>query len=82
MRLLEYPCDLVEELWFHLSELEAQENLLMRRVADWPNMKKEARAKEHRSLHEAAYPRLEAKEATWDDVASLFGAPIPEGFGK
>ena len=55
--------------------LEAQEQLKRMTVADWPNMKRGARTKLHKSLYEQAYPtHLQTKNyITIEDLAKILG---------
>ncbi len=39
-----------------MTSIEAQEQLKLMTVADWPNMKKQTRSKVHRELFKQAYP--------------------------
>ena len=65
---------MVETLWLAITQIEAQEILSKLSVADWPNMKKEARAKRHRDLFKMAYPEKNSKKAiTPNDLARILG---------
>jgi hypothetical protein len=44
--------------------IEAQELLMRMRLADYPNMKNEARQEWHREIHRLAYPRSWAESET------------------
>lgn len=56
------------------AALEAQENITMLRVEDWPHLKKEARSKLFRDLNKLANPvilREERKPLTTQDLAAI-----------
>lgn len=64
----------VNMLFQALIALEAQENLTLLRVQDWPNMKKEARSKLFKDLNKIANPSIvkeERKALTTQDLAAL-----------
>jgi hypothetical protein len=43
-------------MWQAVTVIEAQEQLKMFNVLDWPNMKNEKRKKAHKDLFKLAYP--------------------------
>ena len=43
-------------MWESITVIEAQEQLKMFTVSDWPNMKKQAKQKLHKDLFRKAYP--------------------------
>lgn len=64
----------VNMLFQALIALEAQENLTLLRVQDWPNMKKEARSKLFKDLNKIANPSIvkeERKALSTQDLAAL-----------
>jgi len=56
-----------------LPILESQEMLNNLTISDWPNLKKEARQKLHKSVYKSAYPSIfrSEKRATLEDVARI-----------
>ena len=53
---------MVEAMWLAITEIEAQQAINQMFLADWPNMKKEARKKKHKELFDLAYPRAPKKK--------------------
>jgi hypothetical protein len=66
---------MVDAMWLAITEIEAQQAINQMFLADWPNMKKEARKKKHKELFDLAYPRAEKKKnfVTLDEVQRLLG---------
>lgn len=63
-----------QQLLQAIPVLEAQEAMSLLKVQDWPNMKKEARAKLYRDLNKAANPSMmneEKKALSTADLAAL-----------
>lgn len=54
--MLEKSEIMIEAMWLAITQIEAQNLLSELMVADWPNMKKEARKKRHKELAKAAWP--------------------------
>lgn len=66
--------DMVFTLSEAIAALKAQETMELMKVADWPNMKKEARSKLFKDLNKAANPSIvkeERKALSTQDLAAL-----------
>lgn len=64
MELENYDKETLIGMWQAITVLEAQDQLRMMGLMDWPNMKKNNRQKIHRDLHRLAYPSS-AKEKNY-----------------
>jgi hypothetical protein len=65
---------MLHDLQESIPAIRAQETIAALKVADWPNMKKEARSKLYRDLNKLANPsilREEPKALTTQDLAAL-----------
>ena len=65
---------MLHDLQESILAIRAQETIAALKVADWPNMKKEARSKLYRDLNKLANPsilREEPKALTTQDLAAL-----------
>lgn len=64
--------------WEAITVIEAQNLLLQAKIAMFPSMKKEARAKQHRDWHRLAYPSnfQEGEILTTDQLASKIRSVI------
>lgn len=74
MKASKLPARLYETLWLGITQIEAQSMLLSMTMGDWPNMKKEPRAKLHRSVFSQAFPdelKVKNKVTPKDLVAIL-----------
>jgi hypothetical protein len=72
--IYETDCHTIGQLSAAISAIQAQETMALFKVADWPNLKKEARAKLFRDLNKAANPiRMEAEQKPLNtaDLAKL-----------
>lgn len=68
------------DLWEAITVIEAQEILTALRVADWPNMKQDARRGFHRKLMSKAYPGGGGVQArSTEDIARILGARLKNG---
>lgn len=45
-----------EGLWQAITVIEAREQLVQYKAADWPSLKKTERSKQHKELHRNAFP--------------------------
>jgi hypothetical protein len=54
--------------------LESQEMLRLMNIADFPDMKKDARSKMHRQVYKAAYPNQAKKVVTVEDLKNVLGS--------
>lgn len=63
----------LEKFWQGITIIEAQEQLKMMSVMDWPNMKKDKRQKAHKELHKQAYPSSMSPKnyITIDDLKNM-----------
>jgi hypothetical protein len=68
----------IESLWLAITQIEAQDLLLQSKVADYPWMKKDARASLHREWHKLAYPKThqDVKELTTKQFAERLKAAL------
>ena len=49
-------------LWEAITIIEAREMILQMTIADWPNLKKQARLRKIRELHKMAFPATYNRE--------------------
>lgn len=57
-----------------IKQLEAQEMIVKTQVADYPNLKKEHKARFHRKMHRIAYPEIYTDNVlSAEDVARKLG---------
>lgn len=76
VELLRLPNLAVRKLWEGITMIEAQEQLKAFQVQDWPNMKKQTRAKTHRDLFKKAYPKKKQAIPTnlkQEDIVRMLG---------
>ncbi len=74
--VLKLPNEGVDKLWECITMIEAQEQLKAFQVQDWPNMKKQTRAKTHRDLFKKAYPKKKQSIPTnlkQEDIVRMLG---------
>lgn len=62
-------------LWDQITVIEAQDQLKLLQVQDWPNLKKTPRQKIHKNLFNQAYPsQLKTKNyITVEELGKLLG---------
>lgn len=60
-----------EMLWQAITVLEAQEMLMGVKVSSYPYLKEADQDKVHRSLHKLAYPDVEKRSITAEEMARL-----------
>lgn len=60
--------EMVNTLHMAITPLEAQEMLMLLKVADFPTMKKEARSTLHKEMFKLAFPHRKRKGITLDDI--------------
>lgn len=77
-QLQQLDVDEFNDYWHAITIIEAQEQLKRLSVADWPNLKKQSREKQHRQLHKDAYPASfnEVKQINNADLAKILGGTL------
>jgi hypothetical protein len=63
--------DVFTAYWNAITAIEAQEMLVEMTLHDWPKMKKNSRTELHRKIHKQAYPYLEARTITPQELARM-----------
>lgn len=73
--MIELPQRQLNAMWECISILEAQEQLNKMSLMDWPNLKKDKRAKVHKELFKKAYPSEIRKKnyISAEDLAKVLG---------
>lgn len=52
-----------------ITQIEAQQTLLLLKIQDWPDMKKESRSTWHKELHRMAYPATHKELVSTEELA-------------